>query len=279
MEYKGYQFNLSGVYKIENKKKLYSLDIYKDEVQILKTDFIYEDEKRAFKDAKAMIDKNSFNTEIIRMNTYNENLKTDNIYQSKKRKKLANNVIVTSILLLAVTYILSLFGINDIQRDLSVFGYCYFGIGILFVILMLFWGIFAKGNYKLNNNQKKVYSIIWWINLLYNKGPVLPYNEETLDKEKGWYSSSILIMNVIELIPIVFILSGCIEGQVYSLLFYSIIIGCILSLVIYIFSVIWEVNDAKSKENEFPFKRVISPIIVILVIGIFVFGYMKLSGF
>ena len=278
MDYKGYSFRLGGVYKVENNKKLYALEIFQGTTQIFKTDYIYEDEKRAFKDAKEMINKNSFDTEIIRENTNKENLKNDYLYQSKKRKRFANNVIVTSILLLAITYIVSLFGVNDIQKELSMFVYGYFGIGILFVILMLFCGVFAKGNYKLNNKQKKVYSIMWWINLLYNKGPVLPYQEEPLDKEKGWYSSSILILSVIELIPIVFIITGCIESQIYSLLFYSIIIGCILSFIIYIFSIIWEVNDATSKNETFPFKRVVSPILAILAIALFVCIYMKIVG-
>ena len=275
MEYKGYKFNLSGVYKVENNKKIYSLEIFKENNQIFKSDWIYENEKRAFKDAKEMINKNSFETEIIRKNTNNENLKNDTVYQSIKKKKIANNVIVISILLLLISYITSLLGVNDIQKELSMFVYGYIGIGIIFIILMLFWGIFAKGNYKLNNKQKKLYSIMWWINLLYNEGPALPYQEEPLDKEKGWYSSNVLILNVIELVPIAFILLGCIENQVYSLLFYSIIIGCILSLIIYIFSIIWEVNDSKSKGESFPFKRVISTILAILAISLFVCVYMK----
>lgn len=278
MKYKEYNFNLSGVFKVENNKKKYALEIFKDNNQVFKSDWIYEDEKRAFKDAKEMIDKNSFSTEIIRKNTNNENLKNDSNYQSRKNKKIANNIIVTSILLLAITYIISIFGINDIQKELSIFVYGYFAIGILFIILMLFWGIFTKGNYKLDNRQKKVYSIMWWINLLYNKGPVLPYNDEPLDKEKGWYSSNILILNVIELLPIIFIIVGCIESQVYSLLFYSIIIGCILSFIIYVFSIVWEINDAKSKGEEFPFKRVISPVLVVLAIALFVYFYIKIVG-
>lgn len=103
---------------------------------------------------------------------------------------------------------------------------------------------------------------MWWINLFYNKGPRLSYNTE-LSKEKGWYSSNILILNVIELFPIAFILTACIESQIYSFLFYSIIISWILSLLIYIFSIIWEVNDAKGNGYDFPFKRVISSILAI----------------
>lgn len=278
MNYKGYKFNLSGVYKVENNKKIYALEIFKENNQVFKSDWIYEDEKRAFKDAKEMIDKNSFDTEIIRKNTNNENLKNDTNYQSRKKKKFANNTIVTSILLLAITYIVSLFGINDIQKELSMFVYGYFGIGILFVVLMLFWGIFAKGNYILNDKQKNVYSIMWWINLLYNKGPIVPYQSQPLNKEKGWYSSSILILNVIELLPIIFIIAGCMESQVYSLLFYSIVIGCILSFIIYVFSIIWEINDAKSKGEDFPFKRIFSPIIAIVVIAVFVYMYIKIVG-
>lgn len=277
MDYKGYSFRLSGVFKVENNRKLYALEILKENNPVFKSDWIYEDEKRAFKDAKEMIDKNSFDTEIIRKNTNRENLKNDYLYQIKKRKRFANNVIVTSILLLAITYIVSLFGINDIQKELSMFVYGYFGIGILFVVLMLFWGVFAKGNYKLNNKQKNVYSIMWWINLLYNKG-VLPYQKEPLDKEKGWYSSSILILSVIELIPIVFIIVGCMESHIYSVLFYSIVIGCILSFIIYVFSIIWEINDATSKGEDFPFRRIFSPIIAIVVITVFVYIWIKNFG-
>jgi hypothetical protein len=278
MEYKGYSFNLNGVFKVENNKKKYALEIFKDNNQVFKSDWIYEDEKRAFKDAKEMINQNSFDTEIIRKNINNENLKNDTNYQSRKKKKFANNIIVTSILLLTITYIVSLFGINDIEKELSMFVYGYFAIGILFIILMLLWGIFVKGNYKLNNKQKKAYSIMWWINLLYNKGPVLPYQDEPLDKEKGWYSSNILILNVIELLPIIFIIAGCIECNVYSLLFYSVIIGCILSFIIYVFSIVWEINDAKSKGEDFTFKRVISPILVILAIALFIYFYIKIVG-
>ena len=281
MDYKGYSFRLSGVYKVENNKKLYSLEIYQGEKQIFKTDYIYEDEKTAFKDAKEMVNKNRFDTEIIRENTNKENLKNDYLYKIKKRKRIANNVIVTSILLLAITYIVSLFGVNDIQKKLSMFVYGYFGIGILFVILMLFWGTFAKGNYKLNDKQKKVYSRIWWIGLLYgvyNKMFIPPYQDEPFDKEKGWYSSSILILYVVELVPIIFIIAGCMESQVYSLLFYSIVIGCILSFIIYVFSIIWEINDAKSKGEDFPFRRIFSPIIAIVVITVFVYIWIKNFG-
>lgn len=280
MEYKGYNFKLSNVYKVENNKKIYALEIFLDNNQIFKSDWIYKDEKRAFKDAKEMIDKNSFDIEIIRKNTNSENLKNDTAYQIIKKKEFANNTIVTSILLLAITYIVSLFGINDIQKELSIFVYGYFGIGILFVVLMLFWGIFAKGNYILNDKQKNVYSIMWWTNLLfnYNKGPIVPYQSQPLNKEKSWYSSNILILNVIELTPIIFIIGGCMESQVYSLLFYSIVIGCILSFIIYVFSIIWEINDAKSKAEDFPFKRIFSPIITIVVMAVFVYMYIKIVG-
>lgn len=278
MDYKGYSFRLSGVFKVETNKKLYALEIFQGTTQIFKTDYIYEDEKRAFKDAKEMVNKNRFDTEIIRENTNIENLKNDFSYQIEKRKKFANNIIIALILLLAVTYIVSLFGVNDIQKELSIFVYAYFGIGILFVILMLFWGVFAKGNYKLNNKQKKVYSIMWWINLFYNKGPVLPYQEEPLDKKKGWYSSNILFLCFIELLPVVFIIVGCIESQIYSLLFYSIVVGYVLSFLIYIFSIIWEVNDARTEGESFPFKRIVSPILVILVMVLFVCIYLKIVG-
>ena len=47
IKYRDYTFELSGVYKVENGKKLYSLEIYKGDTKIYKTDWIYENEKRA----------------------------------------------------------------------------------------------------------------------------------------------------------------------------------------------------------------------------------------
>lgn len=42
IKYRDYTFELSGVYKVENGKKLYSLEIYKGDIKIYKTDWIYE---------------------------------------------------------------------------------------------------------------------------------------------------------------------------------------------------------------------------------------------
>ena len=86
MNYKGYSCKLSGVYKIKNSQKLYSLEIYKNSKLIYKTDWIYDNQERAFKDAKEMIKKDRFDTEIIRENTNKENLNKDITYKYFKRK-------------------------------------------------------------------------------------------------------------------------------------------------------------------------------------------------
>lgn len=279
MNYKNYICKLSGVFKVENDRKLHSLEIYQGEKQIFKTDYIYEDEKSAFKDAKEMINKNRFDTEIIRESINEENLKNDIVYRSTKRKKISNSIIISSIILMIISYIVTLTEIRNIGNEFSMFIGLYAGLGVLFSIIMLYWEILSNGGFELNNNQRKVYSAMWWINLLFNKGPVISYNEQPFkDKEKGWYSSTTLIALAFEALFGIFIIVGCIEFASYSILFYGTIISYILLIINYIFSIVWEVSDAKIKGKDFPFKRIISPILVIIAMVVFACFYIKIVG-
>lgn len=279
MDYKGYSFRLGGVYKVENNKKLYALEIFQGTTQIFKTDYIYEDEKRAFKDAKEMINKNSFDTEIIRENTNKENLKNDVVYKNQKINKFANSMIFISIILMIITYVITAFGISKLNKEIYLFGILFVGFGILMSLIMMYWGVLTNGGFELNNKQKNVYRIIWWINLLFNKGPIIPYNEQPFkDKQKGWYSSSGLIALFIQSFFAIFLIVSCVTTNNFGLAFYGMIFSYILLFINYIFSIVWEISDAKIKGEDFPFKRVISPILAIIAIVAFVYIYIKIVG-
>lgn len=280
MNYKGYTFHLSGVYKVENNKKLYSLEIYKDTTQIFKTDWIYENEKRAFKDAKDMINRNSFNTEVIRKNTNKENLKNDDVYKNKIINDISNRITIFSIIFMIIAYIVTAFGIKELNENfLALFGLLYVGFGIIISLIMLYWGILSNGGFELNGKRRKVYSILWWISLLFNKGPVLSYNEQPFkNAEKGWYSSTALIALIFEALFGIFIISACITANNFNLLFYGTIISYILLFINYIFSIVWEISNAKINGEDFPFKRVVTPILTIAIIAIFVCLYIKIFG-
>ena len=280
MHYKGYTCNLSGVFKVENSKKLYSLEIYQDAIQIFKSDWIYEDEKRAFKDAKNMINKNRFDTEIIRKNTNKENLKNDVIYKNTQIKKFSNNIIIVSIILMIIKFVITAFGINELGEDFSVFGIFFVGLGIFFSLMMSYWGIFAKGGFELNDKQRKVYNIMWWVNLLSNKGPANPYYNHLPIKRarKGWYSSTALIALLFEVFIGIILIIVCVEMNSFNLLFYGIIATYVLLFINYIFSVIWEISNAKINGEDFPFKRVIEPILAIVAIVIFAYFYLKFTN-
>lgn len=279
IKYRDYTFELSGVYKVENGKKLYSLEIYKGDTKIYKTDWIYEDEKRAFKDAKEMIKKNRFDTEIIRKNENAEKLRRDKHYKAKKINKVSNNIIVISIILMIITYIVTIFGIKEIAEEFYLFTILYVLLGIILALIMLFWGVFAKGGFQLDDKQRNIYKISWWINILCNYGPLLPYNEQPFEnKKKAWYSSTALIALVFEALFGVFIIGGCISMNTFGSLFYGTIISYILLIINYIFSVIWEISNAKIKGENNIFRKTVVPILTIIAIMIFAYFYMKKFG-
>ena len=279
MNYKTYTFKLSGVFRVENNKKLYALEIYQGEKQIFKTDYIYEDEKRAFKDAKEMINKNRFDTEIIRENNNKEILKNDVVYKTQKINKFSNSIIFISIILMIMTYVVTAFGISKLNKDFYFFGILFVGFGILMSLIMMYWGVLTNGGFELNNKQRKVYSVIWWINLLFNKGPIITYNEQPFkDKQKGWYSSFGLISLFVEALFGTCLIVSCVTTNNFGLTFYGVIFIYILLFINYIFSIVWEISDAKIKGEDFPFKRVISPILAIIAIVAFAYVYMKIVG-
>lgn len=46
MDYKGDSFRVYGVYKVENNKKIYALEIFRGSSRVYKSDWVYENEKR-----------------------------------------------------------------------------------------------------------------------------------------------------------------------------------------------------------------------------------------
>lgn len=283
MNYKNYTFKMSGVFTLKNNKKYYSLEIYQGENQIFKTDYIYENEKKAFKVAKKMVNQNRFDSEIIRENVNKEILKNNVVYQNSKINKFANIVIIISTILTIITCIITALGINEVNKGTKslglIFGILFVGFGILMSLMILYWGIFAKGGYELNNKQRKIYSIMWWINLFVNNGPVLSYNDQPFkDKQKGWYSSSGLVTLLLESFFGIFLIGACIVTNNFGLTFYGVISTCILILISYIFSIVWEISDSKINGEVFPFKRIFSPILAILTMATFVYFYIKIVG-
>lgn len=279
MNYKGYKISINGVFKVKNNQKFYALEICKGTEKVFKSDWIYNDQKKAFKDAKEMIKKNNFSTEIIRKNMNKEALKKDEIYKSQKRKEFSNKVIIISIILMLISYILMLMGIKNISKDYLLFVFLYVIFGFLFSLVMLFWGIFIKGRIELNNKQQLIYKLLWWLHLLFNHGPILLYlykNQPFKDKEKGWYSSNVFIALLFETLFGIFIILECIISKKYLLLFWGLVMSYLLLIINYIFSIVWEVNNAKSNGDSFPFKRIISPILVLLVIILFIILYSKI---
>jgi len=303
MEYKGYSYCLSGVYKVENNKKLYSLEIYKDNEKIYKTDWIYEDEKRAFKDAKDMIKSNRFDTEIIRKNTNRENLKNDRAYKRNRDTKrtralslvlnqVSNAVIVFTFLFMIIAYIIAIPSIftleNNASRDVKIiFGSLYIIIGLIISIVSLIWGVHAKGGFELDEKQRKTYKFIWWLSFLLNPGPTIgifkvstvPYNDQPFrNKEKGWYSSTILIALIFEGFFAFFITRMLSIANNLNTLFYAVIISYIFLIVNYIFTVIWEITDSILKNGKFPYKRVFVPILTVAVLAAVVYFRIKIFG-
>ena len=226
-----------------------------------------------------MINKNRFDTEIIRENSNKENLKNDVVYKSQKINKFANSVIFISIILMIITYVITAFGISKLNKEFYLFGILFVGFGILMSLIMMYWGALTNGGFELNNKQRKVYSVMWWINLLFNKGPIIPYNEQPFkDKQKGWYSSSGLIALFIQSFFAIFLIVSCVTTHNFGLAFYGVVLSYILLFINYIFSIVWEISDAKIKGEDFPFKRVISPILAIIAIVAFVYIYIKIVG-
>ena len=267
MHYKGYDFGLTGVYKIKNNKKLYMLRISKEKNIIFESDYIYENEKRAFKDAKEMINKSRFDTEIIIKNNNKEKNKTDDMLVNKKINKFVTKVLIITTILMAVAYSITILGISKVAEDFQLFVILYSVFGILMALVMLFWGVFSNGGFELNDKQIKIYRMMHKINSIVNNVEETEYDEQPFkDKEKGWYSSSSLIALLFESLFGIFIIVSCIMYDSFGLTFYGVITSYTLLIINYTSSVLWEISDAKIKGEGFPFKRVITPLIVIAII-------------
>lgn len=274
MKYRGYKVKLSNIYKMERGDKIYSLEISKDGKEIFASDFLYKDEKTAFRDAKSMIRKSTFNTEIIRKNEKKDNIKKDKIYHAKKWNNISNMIILLTNIVTITIFISLLFFVKELSATTDIgalFGILYSVMGLLMVIIMLFWGIFAKGGFKLNEKQRNIYKVVWWMNFFFNNGSFIPYNDQPFENaKKGWYSSISLITLLFETFFAIFVIGMCLVDNNIGYLLYGTIISNILLFINYIFCIIWEITDAKIKNESFPFVRVVTPILTILIMFVFV---------
>lgn len=272
MDYKGYTFKFGGVYKVENNVKLYSLEIHKDGNKIFKSDYVYSDQKRAFKDAKEMVKKKIFSSDIVNKNTEKENYKKDSLRKNKKVNKIANIVILTSIIVTIISLIVSVFGIVELEKELRFIMILYVFFGLLLASIMLYYGVFFKGGFELNDKQKMLYSLAWWINLFYNEGPYIPYNEQPFeDKEKGWSSATAIITLFFEALFGIGLVIFFISANDFGLAFWGIVISYFMLIINYIFCIVWEISDAYINMETFPYNKVIMPPLAILLIIAFCF--------
>lgn len=248
MNYRGYRCRLSGVYKLVRDKKLRALEIYNDDEEIFKSDFIYEDEKKAYKDAKRMIRLKRFDTEIIRGSVNKNNLKSDKSYRVMKLFANVNKAIIVSIVGMLVFYLGCLFGLNQLDLTYMLFAILYVVMGIMFALGMLIFGVYGKGEFIPQYNP-------------------IPFVEDV----KGWYSSTSFIGLLCQGFLGFFLIYGCYLENVFGWLFWCVVISYIIFMFNYILCVIWEILDAKLKGKGFPFKRVLSPLYTVFIIALFIF--------
>ena len=273
MDYKGYKCKLNGVYKVVHGKKLYSLLIYKDDNLVMETDWIYETEERAFKDAKDMIKENRFDTEIIRRNTNKEIDRSDNTKELKIAKKILNVLIIISVLALMGCYVSLIFLMKNESSISKLVVIIFFAMGLLISLVTMYWGVFAKGNYILSEKEKKVHKLLWIFDLLLNKH-YIPYREQPFQGTKRTWSSLLSLVTILIMTFLGFLVFILTSGVIRTLLL--VILGCLI--VNYFLVVSWEVVSSKLDGESFIYKKVLMPIIAIGIFILIVVLSMKIAG-
>ncbi|MBE7015186.1 MAG: hypothetical protein E7419_08350 [Ruminococcaceae bacterium] len=266
MDYKGYTFKFGGVYKVENNVKLYSLEIHKDGNKIFKSDYVYSDSKRAFKDAKEMVKKKTFSSDIVNKNTEKENYKKDSLRKNKKANKIANMVILTSIILTIISLIVSIFGIIKLDNEVRILTGIYVGIGLGMSSIMLYYGVFIKEDFELNNKHRMLSFLIWMIVLFYDDGSHCSDDDEPFENKKGWSSATAIITLFFEALFGIGIVIFFISANDFGLAFWGIVISYFMLIINYIFCIVWEISDAYINMETFPYNKVIMPPLAILII-------------
>lgn len=271
MDYKGYTFKFGGVYKVENNVKFYSLEIHKDGNKIFKSDYVYSDQKRAFKDAKEMVKKKTFSSDIVNKNTEKENYKKDSLRKNKKANKIANTVILTSIIVTIISLIVSVFGIVQLEKGLRFIVLLYVFIGLLMSSIMLYYGVFIKEGFELHNKHRILSFLILMIVLFYDDGSHGSDDDEPFENKKGWSSATAIITLFFEaLFGIGLVIYFVIAGNL-GVAFWGIVISYFMLIINYIFCIVWEISDAYINMETFPYKKVIMPPLTILIIIAFCF--------
>ena len=271
MDYKGYTFKFGGVYKVENNVKLYSLEIHKDGNKIFKSDYVYSDQKRAFKDAKEMVKKKIFSSDIVNKNTEKENYKKDSLRKNKKANKIANIVILTSIILTIISLIVSIFGIIKLDNEFRILIGIYVGIGLGMSSIMLYYGVFIKEDFELNNKHRMLSFLIWMIVLFYDDGSHGSDDDEPFENKKGWSSATAIITLFFEALFGIGLVIFFISANDFGLAFWGIVISYFMLIINYIFCIVWEISDAYINMETFPYNKVFMPPLAILLIIAFCF--------
>lgn len=279
MKYKGYTGALTGVYKLERGEKKYSLQIRNAENKIVyESEHIYAGNGDAFLAAKKIIkqalDKQKKGIDELQSfvglvdhipKRQDSNLRWDKV---GKISHVINSVIVVLLIFLHISQFFFLnIEIDDehLKFAMVLLGILYAFFGLLFALVMGFWGIFAKRNgYTLSTKNIIILKILHLLNVLINKR-FIPYQEQPFEKERGWYSSTPLIEMLFMGMISMFLLYGS-----HGYLYVSIIITLALIILMYFSSVAWEVAE-EAKKGSFPFQRVVVPWLTLIVIALFVY--------
>lgn len=292
MDYKGYRCKLCGVYKVEQGKKLYALEIFEDNTCVFKSDWIYEGEKMAFKDAKKWIRKGRTTKQGGEMDTtfvhskaeqLNETERVDEeemLKEAERVKKIAHKAIMATLVLTFFCHIVGCFGFIFDEATLGVMAYFPIVLHVIGLIMegaQLFMGVFFReyhGNERYYRNSVgeesrilRELNRVWNLRFEEERREARYYNRPYDDsKKEGWHSSIAIIFIPLHLLFGGFVAVGCIANKYFGLTFYVLVITFVLWLVNYILCVMWEISDAKVEGKEFPYRRVMVPFFSIMAI-------------
>lgn len=279
MIFKGYSASLGGVYKLHNGKKVYQLSIKNTALEeVFESNYIYIDEKEALKDAKMIIRK----AKGMQKKGYNEEQSFTSVEKDmdirviktkwqkiKQFTNIMNWMSISALLFMSISQIFALSTIHD--EALLIIMVLFISLGLITVVVSVLSKTIVKEDRKLTKMQRIIWKVILLINS-FNNNPSILWDKQPLTGEKGWYSATALIFLLFEGFFSVLILL-MLDGY----LFISTIIVLSLFLVYYICSFVWEIADAKNKEDDysFLFQRIIVPPLMVAVLILFCYVFIK----
>lgn len=307
MDYKGYNCKLCSVYKTEQGKKLYALEILEGDTCVFKSDWVYEGEKPAFKAAKKLIRKRtwetnrwgektaSFHPEVIEARQKARREKTDadkeaDYAKAEQVSKFTHKTIIVTLIMIFLCHIVGCFGFKSaykltgepVTAGLLIILHVF---GIIMAMLHLFFGVFFEEfEIREQYNRRPIDKwrrILWEINRDWNlrieeeRREARYYNRPYDDsKKKGWHSSYAIIYLFLQSLFGGFLVAGCIYEKSFGLAFYGLVIAFGLWLVNYILCIMWEISDFVMEGKGFPYRRVLVPFFCIMAIIAVVVVYL-----